>query len=192
MDQDKYKSENEQYKEFLEFKEENPDIQMKPATVIGRDSQDYFYSFQIDVGRRHGISERDCVMTADGLVGVITDVSENYSKVTTIFDPSLNIGVFNSVTRETAVISGDAQLSVDGKVKLSYLPRDTEAKAGDYVITTGAGGQFPKDIIIGRIEELYLGESGISMSAVIKPTADIKNTKSVMVITNFLGKGDSE
>ena len=72
VDYDKIKKENEQLKELAGLKEEDPNIQMVAATVVARDPSERFGSFTIDKGSLHGIKVRDTVITAEGLVGVVT------------------------------------------------------------------------------------------------------------------------
>lgn len=185
------KQENEFLREFINIKEENADMTMVHAKVVGRESQTRFYSFTIDKGSASGISYRDPVISPDGLVGVVTEVGINYSKVTTVLDTSLNVGCIDIAVRETGVTTGTVQLAEEGLIKLSYLPRDSVAAPGDIVMTTGVGGFFPPDIRVGSILEVRPEEHGLSLYAVIKPAADVRHVRDVMVITGFAGKGET-
>ena len=62
------KRENEQFREFLQLKENNPDYDFETATVIGRDATSRFGSFTIDKGKVDGVEVADPVITSDGLV----------------------------------------------------------------------------------------------------------------------------
>lgn len=188
VDYDKFKQENAQLKEFLEIKEENPDFDFEPATVIGRDTSDRFHSFTIDKGSFAGIEVRDTVITADGLVGVITEVGLTYAKVLTILDVSIEIAAYDTRTKDIGISTGRIDLADEGKCQLTLLPRESGASKGDLVVTSGFGGLYPKGLIIGEIEEVKTESHGISLFAVIKPTADIKNVKDVLVIKSFYGQ----
>ena len=188
VDYESVKNENQLYRRFLDIKEENPDFSFCPAMIIGRDANSQFGSFIIDKGSLQGVEQRDPVITSDGLVGVVEEVGLTYSRVTTIYDPGLNVGVFVSRTRDTGILSGSVELAQEGQSKMSYLPRQSGAAIGDMVLSSG-GNAFPKGLKIGTIKELDVEEHGISLYAVIEPFADIYNAKDVFVITGFEGQG---
>ncbi len=191
VDYEAYRNENEQLREFLEIKERNEDFVFEPATVVGRSPDDRFGSFTIDVGTRHGVSVRDPVVTPDGLIGIVKEVSENYSKVSTILDVSVDIGAVDSRTLDTGIVTGTVALALDGRCKMGFLPRESGAAAGDPVVTSGIGGLLPKGLVIGEIEEIGSESTGLSLYAVIKPAADITGAKSVLVITQFGGQEEA-
>lgn len=184
-DFEKYKNENEQLKKFLEIKELNPDYKLESATVIGRDSSSRFGSFTVDKGSLSGIKENSPVITDAGLVGIVTHVGPTYSVVTTILDPNINIGAYNSRTQSTGVVGGTAQLYEKGKTKLKLLPRDTALLSGDIIETSGIGGIFPAGILIGTVDVIKAENSGVSMYAEIKPIVDVDDVTNVMIITDF-------
>ena len=182
---ERYKAENEQYKQYLNIQEQNPSFKSVSAAVIGRDPASYFSEFTIDKGSLSGIKVKDAVITVNGIVGRVVEVGPNYAKVATILDPSVNISVMVSSTRDSAIVSGDAKLSIDGRCLLTLLPRESQAKEGGIVVTTGLGGVFPPSLIVGTIESISSESSGKSLAAVIKPLEKIENTKFVFVITEF-------
>lgn len=184
-DYEQYKNENEQLKDFLEIKREHPDYKMQSALVIGRDSLSNFGSFTVNKGSISKIEVNDPVITSQGLVGIVSHVGPTYSIVKTVLDPEINIGVYNSRTQETGVVSGAAELSSDGKTKLRLLPRDTKLLSGDIIETSGIGGLFPQGLLIGTIDVIRAENSGVSMYAEIKPISDISEVSNVMILTDF-------
>ena len=192
IDMEHYKSENEQYREMLNIREENEDLTIQPASVIARDHSDRFGSFVIDKGSYHGITPRSPVITADGLVGIISEVGLTQSKVTTILDVRLNIGAVDVRSQDTGVVSGTVELAAQGYCQLSYLPRDSGVAVGDLVRTSGSdsGGPFPRDLAIGNVVEVVQDPSGLSLNAVIQPAADVMEVNDVFVVTSFLGMGE--
>ncbi len=184
-DYEKAKKENEQLKKVLGIKEKNPDYEMEAATVIGRDSASAFGKFTVNKGSLNGIELNSPVITEDGLVGVITEVGPTYSVVTTILDPDINVGIYNSRTQETGVISGSADLVGNGRTKLKMLPRDTALLSGDIIETSGIGGVFPSGILIGTVKSIGAENSGVSMYAEIEPIVDVTSVSDVVIITEF-------
>ncbi len=188
VDYEQYKQENENLREFLGIKEENPDFELEPASVVARDPNDRFYSFTIDKGSLDGISPYDTVISADGLVGRVKEVGLNWSKVLTLLDPSMDIGAYVSRTRDIGVVTGDVALAQEGMCKLTYLPRESGAARGDLVVTTG-GLFYPGGLIVGSISEVRTEKGEISLYAVVTPAADIRSVKQVMVIKSYLEQG---
>lgn len=191
VDYDEVKHQNEVYNELWKIRDKYQDIEFEPAQVIGNDSSERFYGFTIDKGSLDGIDLRDSVHTPAGFVGVVTEVGLTYSKVSTILDPSVNISVYDTRTRDTGVISGTIELAQDGRCKLSYLPRESGAAKGDLVATSGVSGRYPKDQIVGKIVEVHAESHGNSLYAIIEPTADIRTVKDVLVVKSFVGQGDA-
>jgi rod shape-determining protein MreC len=188
IDYEQKKRENEQFREFLGLKETNPDYDFEPATVIGRDSTNRFYSFTIDKGSIHGVEPADPVITADGLVGIVWEVGLTYSHVRTILDISVEVGVYDISTRDSGIATGDISLSADGLCKIKYLPKESGISSGNLVATSGIGGVFPKDLAVGKVTSIYVDSSGLSLVAEIEPTADIANVTDVLVIKSFNGQ----
>ncbi|MBE6894754.1 MAG: rod shape-determining protein MreC [Ruminococcaceae bacterium] len=185
IDYDKIKIENDQYKEFLNIKEENPEYEIAAASVIGRDGLEKFYSFTIDAGRDEGVEENDVVLSSVGVVGVVVETGPNYSRVSTILNPAVNVACFVSSTRDTGVVNGDSAYSQDGKTIIRYLPKNTQAKEGDIISTTGMGEIFPKDLIVGIIEKVETDSSGNYNYAVVNPISEIAEVKTVFVIKDY-------
>lgn len=191
VDYENVKRENDQFREFLELKQNNPDYNFEPATVIGRDATNRFASFTIDKGSLDGIEMSDPVITSDGLVGIVWEVGLTYSHIRTILDISVEVGVYNIYTRDSGIVSGDIALSGDSLCKLSYLPKNSGIASGDLVVTSGIGGVFPKDLRVGTVRSVELDGNGLSLSAVIEPSADIANVTDVLVIKSFSEKANA-
>ena len=184
-DFEKAKKENEQLKKVLGIKEKNPDYEMEAATVIGRDSASAFGKFTVNKGSLNNIKLGSPVITEDGLVGVITEVGPTYSVVTTVLDPDINVGIFNSRTQETGVVGGSADLYNKGRTKLKMLPRDTALLSGDIIETSGIGGVFPSGILVGTVKAMGAENSGVSMYAEIEPIVDVTKVSDVVIVTEF-------
>ena len=192
VDYESTKTENERLKEITGLKELNPDIEFQPAGVIARDPDDRFGSFTIDIGTLHGVSVRDPVVTGEGLIGYVSQVGPSYAKVVTILSPDLNVGAMEIRTKDTGNVSGTVELAAKGQTSLELLPKDTQVKAGDIVVTAGTSGLYPQGLIIGTVTEVKLEKSGITKTAVLQPVSDIDDIKNVFVLTDFLGKSNGD
>ena len=179
-----------QYESILGIKEKNADFQLVSASVIGRDPNDVFYSFSIDIGYLDGVSQNDPVITGDGLVGWVSQAYATTSKVTTILSENTQIGAAAKQRRESGVISCELRLADEGLVKLGFLDANTKIEPGDIITTTGLSGLFPKDLLIGSVTELGHEEYDVSKYALVQPYVDVKNVMDVFVVTDFYGKGE--
>lgn len=189
IDYEELQRQNQQYEQLLGIKENNQQITaMEPAFVIGRDAQDQYGSFTIDKGSAEGIAPGDPVITAEGLVGCVSEVSLHSARVSTTLDAGVNVGVMVSSTRDTGIVCGDLALAEDGLTKLMYLDRASEAKEGDQLITTGISGLFPKGLIVGTIQEIRTETHGKSLYAIVEPVESMTSVKDVFVITAFDGE----
>ena len=163
----------------LDITEAAPENTLRAATVIGRDPNDAIYGFSIDQGTLAGISVGDPVITQQGLVGVVTQAYATTSKVTTLLSEDVNI-------------SSDISSACSGWRRLSYLSFDTQVLVGDIVTTSGVGGTYPADVIIGQVQSVQKSENDISNYAVIKPYEDLTSVQDVFVVIDFPGAGDGE
>ena len=186
VDYDKLKAENEAYKALTNIQEQHPEMSYVSSFVIGRDPLDSFYGFTLDKGSLDGVEANDAITSDERyLLGVVTEVDLTSCKVMTILHPSFNAAGVVSRTRDNGIITGSADYAAEGLCILSNLSRSTLTKANDQVITTGLGGVFPPDVLVGVVQELVPEASGKSTIAVLKPGADPRTVKHVFIITNY-------
>ncbi len=176
---------NEFYKDFLEIKEENPNYKFVDARIISRSTNDPYCSFVIDKGTVDGVKVHDTIITAEGLVGYVSDAYTTQSTVMTVLNPKINISALDNHSRDTGNITGDAGLSVDGFTKMIYISSENTMSSGNFVITSGEGGIFPKGLIIGTVVEVKTSQNKISCEATIQPIIDFNKINDVMIITDF-------
>lgn len=191
VDYEKVKQQNEEYKKYLDLKEQNPDFQFEPAQVIARESDRMFHSFVINKGTLQGVEKNDPVISGNYLVGVIVEAGPTYATVVTLFSPDANVSAYEIETREAGFVTGTVELAAQGKCRMSNLSaRDTAIKPGARICTAGMGGLYPPDLLIGTVDEVKNDAHDISAYAVITPAADIANLKDVSVLTSFKGQGE--
>ena len=113
-----------------------------------------------------------------------------YSHVRTVLDISVQVGVYDISTRDSGIVSGDIKLSSEGLCKLEYLPKDSGIANGNLIVTSGIGGVFPKDLVVGTVNSIEVDSGGLSLTAKISPAADIENVTDVLVIKSFNGQSE--
>ena len=184
-DYDELKNQNDLYRRFFSISDSNADYTLEPATVIAHVPDDPSGSFIINIGQSQGITSGMPVITENGLVGIVGRVSERYCRVLTLMDPAVNIGVLDSTTLDTGILTGDAAMSEDNTARLTYLRLQSEAAAGDLILTSGYGEQIPQGLTVGYLSEVSLAATGLTLEGVIDLSARPEIARQVFVITVF-------
>ncbi|MBZ4652895.1 MAG: rod shape-determining protein MreC [Peptococcaceae bacterium] len=175
--------ENERLKKLLNYKEEKTNnYQLELAKVIGRDPGNWYETIVINKGANHGIKPNMAVVTHQGLVGRIVNVTANTAEVLLILDRE---GAVGGRIFETRITPGVVQgLDNSEYLQMIHLPHDTPIEPGQTVVTSGLGGVFPKGIRIGAVVEVKPDANGLMKSAVIEPFVDFSRLEEVFVILN--------
>ena len=185
VDYDRIKAENEAYKALTNIQQQRPEMTYVSAFVIGRDPLDSFWGFTLDQGTLDGVAVNDTIVSDEGyLLGMVVEADLTSCKVMTILHPNFNAAGVVSRTRDNGIITGSADYAADGLCLLTNLSRATLTQKSDQVITTGLGGVFPADVLVGVVQDLVPEASGKSMMAVLKPGADPRTVKHAFIITN--------
>lgn len=190
VDYENNKQELEELKKFINIKEDNPAYDLSPpCNVIAKNSSNPYCTFTIDRGSNDGISLYDPVVTGEGLVGMVSEIASDYSIVTTILSTDISVGAMCIRTTDIGVIEGNAEQSLEGLTKLSFLDKENRISVGDVITCSGNSGVFPKNFLIGKVVETGIEDTGLSAYAIVEPFVDVDKLTSVMVITSFNGQG---
>ena len=178
--------ENERMRDLLGLAEQRPELQYRDAAVVRRASSNWTSDLTINRGTSGGVEAGDCVIDQYGhLIGVVTQADLNSSLVTTILDPTLELGGRIARTDEDAILKGDFSLMLEGLARLSYLPEEARLVTGDQVITSGLGGVYPPGLAVGTVRSLITAEGGLTRYAQVEPAADIGGVQYVYVIVDY-------
>lgn len=191
VDYERTKQKLEAYEEFLGVKEANPDYKFCPASIVSRNTADVYDSFTLDKGSSDGIRVDSPVIYGNNVVGLVKEVGITTCVVKTILDPSLNISVYEIKARENGYSNTTAALSYDGLCRISGLSRDTAVAPGGIVCTSGLGGVFPRDLVVGTVTAVRDEDTDISVYGIIKPGVDVRTLNDVFVITAFAGMDET-
>lgn len=179
-------AENERLRDLLGLSNERPELTYVDAAVTQRSSTNWGSDLTLNAGTSAGVEVDDCVIDQYGnLVGVVTEVGPNWALVTTILDPSIELGGRIGRVDENAILEGDFTLMQEGLLKLTYLPTDSLLVSGDKITTSGLGGLYPEGLTVGNVRSLHTEADGYSRYAVVVPDADIQHIRYVYIITDF-------
>ena len=152
------------------------------ANVIANaDPNSLLRTIVIDRGARDGITVGMPVVTKQGMVGRILNVTANAARVLLITDPTSAISGRLQTTRAEGSVVG--QLS--GDLNMMFIPLDATVQQGDLVITSGLGGNLPPDIVIGQVTSKRQFEFELYQEAVVRSLNNFDTLEIVLVITNF-------
>lgn len=182
------RNKNALYQEFLGIKEEHSDYVFAEAAIIGRDAADNLGTFTLNKGSLSDIKINDPVIYGKYLVGVVASVTPTQCTVNTILNPKVNVSAYEVRTRDLGFVTSTVALAKDGHCHMPGLSSSTAVTAGGIVCTSGVGGIFPRDLIIGNIVDVVDGSVDISASAIIEPGIDFGEITDVFIITSFDGQ----
>ncbi len=191
VEYDEMKQKVDAYEEFYGIKEKNDDYKFCYASIVSKDAADAYGSFVLNVGSGDDVCVGDPVIYGEYVVGIVEKVSFSTCVVYSVFDPRINIGVYETGTKEYGYLSGDAQLYNDGICKFNGLSASTSIVSGGMVCTSGAGGVFPSDLLVGEIVSVKSDEISSAYYAEVKPFCSVEDIADVFVITSFEGQGET-
>jgi rod shape-determining protein MreC len=169
-EQQKYREvllENQRLKDVLSLKEKDQRY-IAGANVIARSTDRWSNTFIIDKGLRHGIEKDMAVVSIQGLVGKISEVSGSYSYLLLVTDMSFSAAARLQESRVEGVVTG----SGFRKCRLKYVPYEEEVKKGDIVITSGLDQLFPPGIPVGYVSKVDKSDIGIFQDIEVLPFVD--------------------
>ena len=184
LESEKIIEENESLKNMLDIKNSYKHFSLKLGNVIYREHDNWTKTFKIDIGSKEGIKLNQAVVHKEGLVGYISNVTDDSSVVTTILDPSSSVSVNISTINEPALLQGDLDLKAKNKLRLDFIELDAEISIGDMLYTSGLGSIYTSSIPVAKIVEVKSKKNDINRYAVAEPCVDIKAIKEVAVIIN--------
>ncbi len=166
---------------LLDFARSRPENEYVASAVIGRDPSPFLSYVIIDHGSDDGIRHGMPVVTQQGLVGRVDAVTASASRLQLITDPGSTINVRLQSAQTETLLQG----SITGDLTLEMIPSETKLNPGDLVLTSGLGGSYPSDVLIGQVISIQSREGELFQTASIQPAVDFTQLQAVLVITNF-------
>lgn len=159
-----------------------PELQRTTAAVIGQDTNAAVRSIVIDKGSNDGVRVGMPVEGARGLVGQIYRASRSASQVVLITDSSSAIPARLGTSRATGILRGGGP---GGILSIDWIDLKHQIEVGEVVMTSGLGGRFPQDLVVGRVIEVDRREAELFQRAIVQPATEFDALEVVFIITNF-------
>ncbi len=186
-DQEQAKS-IESLKKGLNFVEEKYQAKSVASKVVGKNDGNWYNTMVIAAGKNQGIKKNSIVINGNGLVGVVYEVSENYSKAISLLDSKSSVsfkllknGEFKGILTQNTGLKDQENYKNKGYLYGYLFDSAYEVLPGDVIVTSGLG-VYPEGIPIGEVDKV-IEEKNKSMKYVtVKPYANFKNIDNVIVI----------
>jgi rod shape-determining protein MreC len=160
----------------------NAGWQLKPARVLGQDPANWWRTLHISLGARDGVRTNAPVLTADGLVGRVTEVGLTRSQVVMAGDPACRFSALVQETRDKGIITPEASSLDHLLVGFTFVPIGASLRPGQAVVTSGDGGVFPKGIPVGQIVDIQTNEFGLYLAARVRLAVNLNRLEEVWVM----------
>jgi rod shape-determining protein MreC len=166
---------------LVDFARANPEYSYKAAAIIGRDPSPFLRYVIINVGSNEGVLPGMPVVTDKGLVGRVDAVIAEAARVQLVTDAASAINVRMQASNTEAMLVG----SITGDLSLDMIPQDANVEVGDVVLTSGLGGDYPANLLVGQVVSVRKLQSELFQQAAIQPNVDYNQLQFVLVISNF-------
>jgi len=166
---------------LLNYARSQPENRYLAANVIGRDPSPFLSYILLDHGSDAGVTKDMVVVTDSGLVGRVVEVTSTACKVLLIIDSSSAVNARLQKSREEGIVVG--QLA--GGLQMQYLSQQAAVEPGDLVLTSGLGGTYPADVVLGTVNAVHKLDYEVLQNADLTPGVDFKRLEIVLIITNF-------
>jgi len=170
--------ENIRLRRLLAFKEKLG-YKTVAAGIIRRDMAGFMKTMMIDRGESDGIRKGQPVIAETGLVGRVLDTTWHASRVLLLTDENSNVDALIQGTRANGILQGTGA----GFCSLKYIVKTETVRKGDIILTSGLGGVFPKELILGVVREVENNKTSMFQNIDVVPCVDFRRMEEVLVIT---------
>ena len=175
-------AENDQLRHALDFKK-NTRFDVVAARVIRRNPTTWWQTVEIDAGSKRGIGTQLAVLSNDGLVGKIdrVDSSGERASVLLLTDEKCQVSARVEGSPEVGILSGQrGGFDGDPMLRLRFLSPNAAVRTGQRVFTTGRGGIFQPNILLGTIDSVEKG--ALDSEALVRPSVNFADLGAVFVV----------
>lgn len=170
------------YRDLYELDQKYTDYHKVAATVISREPNSYCNEFIIDKGAEDGLAVDMNVISGNGLVGIITEVGKNWSRVRSIIDDTSSVSGMFLKTSDTCIVSGNLELLDSGYINVRMINLEAEVYDNYEIVTSYISDKYLPGILIGYVSDIRTDSSTMSQEAYLTPVVDFRHIEAVLVI----------
>ena len=172
--------ENQELRKALNFAD-STNFEVLAAQISRRHSTTWWQTLEIDVGLVSGVKSQLSVLSNEGLVGMVSRTFKNRSSVLLITDEKCHVSVRIEGSPEIGILRGQrAEFDNNPKLRIEFHSKYAALKPGQRVFTTGRGGIFQPDILVGTI--LSVEKGPIDSEALVAPAVNLSELRTVFVV----------
>ncbi|EKQ55094.1 MULTISPECIES: rod shape-determining protein MreC [unclassified Clostridium] len=177
------KDENDRLRQVLNFEEQRNNYNYIACDIIGYSGGNFLDGYIVNKGKNANVQKGMVVIGAQGLVGQVTSVGENWSIIQSLVNENIAVSVMVESTRETGYLKGFRDSQNMNLTKVYDLPMESQVKAGDVIVTSGVGMLYPKEIRIGEVTSVEEDKVKVMKSAVVKPYVDFNKLEELFIVS---------
>ena len=180
----------EELQEAFHIREVFSNYDIFGASVLSRESDEWFSVIRAGVGTSDGINLEPgqslaVVDVRMNLVGRVIEVNDDDSVILLLLHEGFQVsGKVNAVNGATFIVTGDASLKQQGLCLVTGIDPDTIPSVGDEIVTSGDGGLFPQGIPIGVIESVDTSNE-LNITATLRPYSDVEDLNDIFIMVPF-------
>lgn len=164
--------------QLLGFRQQQGNVPMVAARVIGGSPDATSHVVYIDRGTRDGLKRDMGVITPEGVVGKLVAVFPDTSEVLLLDDRDSGVGALLAGSRTQSPVRG----SGDPLLDMEYVSIDVKVSSGEAVLTSGQDRIFPKDLPVGSVAQVKPDPHGTFQQVLVKPAAHLDRLEEVLVL----------
>lgn len=149
------------------------------ARVIGTPVTNFEQVIELDKGSRKGIDVGMPVVTAAGLVGRVTEVGANRSRIQLLSDSTSAVGVLLPTSNERGVAEGEG---TNRDLVIDLIEPEVKVAPREVVVTSGVGGSFPAGIPVGVVARSKAVPGELQRRVTLELSADLDRLNIVKVL----------
>lgn len=180
------RSENARLRSMLEFKKQYQDFALHSASLLTQDITQVFKTAIIDRGRNEGFFVNMPIVSPNGVVGRVVAVTPHTSQVLLITDPNSAIPALVQSSRVKGIVKGRGEASLT----LEYVRSKEAVHIGDYVVTSGLLGIFPKGLKLGIVKDVVRDDAKLFAEITLSPCIDVNKIEEIFGIRKNVANPD--
>ena len=156
--------------------------------MVGKNDGNWYDSFIIGAGKKQGVKEESIVINGNGLVGIVYEVSDNYSKAISLLDTKSSVSFkllkdsnLKGVITQNSTLDDKENYKNKGYLYGYMFDSSYNVLPGDVVTTSGLG-LYPEGIPIGEVDKVIDDKNKSMKFVVVKPYVNFKNIDDVIIV----------
>jgi len=171
-----YGIENQELKKLLSLKD-TTSLPLIPASIVSKSFNTTTNTFTLNSGSNEGVKPGMPVINDFGFIGIVQNVSDNYSIIRTLKNVDLHVTVKDERSRVNAILKWDGNNLI-----LTNIPFTSDIKIGDRIVVSELSTIVPISLPIGYIKSVEYSTTDIFNKVILEPFTDLTTIENVFII----------